>query len=92
MEIPFKVVGAEYSPGVKKGGMLNVVMPKVKVVCSSEEIPKTLELDIAGMEIGQRIFLRDVKLPASVELAPIDHYRRAALVTLQKTRVSMGKA
>ena len=36
--------------------------PQVKVVCSSEEIPKTLELDIAGMEIGQRIFLRDVKV------------------------------
>ena len=33
-----------------------------------------------------------MQLPASVELAPIDHYRRAALVTLQKTRVSMGKA
>jgi len=91
VEIPFQVVNLDKAPGVKKGGMLNLVMPKVKVVCSGETIPKVLELDIAGMDIGHRIFLRDIEVPGGVELAPIDHYRRAALVTLQKTRISMGK-
>ena len=35
---------------------------QVKVVCSSANIPKTLELDITGMEIGQRMFLRDIQV------------------------------
>eukprot|EP00277_Geminigera_cryophila_P006018 CAMPEP_0179430630 /NCGR_PEP_ID=MMETSP0799-20121207/15722_1 /TAXON_ID=46947 /ORGANISM="Geminigera cryophila, Strain CCMP2564" /LENGTH=214 /DNA_ID=CAMNT_0021207157 /DNA_START=326 /DNA_END=970 /DNA_ORIENTATION=- len=91
VEIPFAVINVDKSPGVKKGGMLNVVMPKVKVVCSGDTIPEVLELDIGGMDIGDRIFLRDLKVPAGVQLAPIDHYKRAALVTLQKTRISMGK-
>jgi hypothetical protein len=43
---------------------------QVKVICSSPEIPKTLELDIAGMEIGERIFLRDIKVPG---IAPHAH-------------------
>lgn len=64
---------------------------QVKVECSGVDIPRLLELDIAGMDIGQRIFLRDLKVPDGVKLANIDHYRRAALVTLQRTRVSMGK-
>jgi hypothetical protein len=46
----------------------------------------------AELDVGQRIFLRDFKMPAGFALAPIDHYKRAALVTLQRTRVSMGKA
>ena len=36
----------------------------MKVVCSSTNIPKTLELDITGMEIGQRLFLRDIQVGA----------------------------
>ena len=47
---------------------------------------------VAELDVGQRIFLRDFKMPAGFALAPIDHYKRAALVTLQRTRVSMGKA
>ena len=41
---------------------------QVKVVCSGESIPKVIEVDIAGLDIGQRIFLRDLKVPQGVEL------------------------
>ena len=37
-------------------------------MCSGESIPKVIEVDIAGLDIGQRIFLRDLKVPQGVEL------------------------
>jgi large subunit ribosomal protein L25 len=61
--ISVKVLNKEKSPGLKKGGALNMINKKVKLICLPKNIPAFLEVDISGLEIGNNIHINDVKLP-----------------------------
>jgi len=69
--IAVRVINAEASPGVKRGGAVNIVTHSLEVSCLPEDIPEAIDVDIAGLEINYSKHLRDVKLPANVKvLAP----------------------
>ena len=55
------------SPGLKRGGVLNVVRHAIELVCSADNIPETISIDLSGLEIGGSIHISDVDLPAGVE-------------------------
>ena len=59
----------EASPGLKRGGTLNVVLHEVLVACHADQIPDEIIVDLTGLEIGDSIRVSDLKLPKGVEAA-----------------------
>jgi large subunit ribosomal protein L25 len=59
----------EASPGLKRGGTLNVVLHEVLVSCHANQIPDEIVVDLSGLEIGDSIRVSDLKLPKGVEAA-----------------------
>ena len=62
----------EESPGLKKGGVLNVVVHELEVVCDAASIPNEIHISLDGLEIGDSIHISQVKLPDGVEPANKD--------------------
>ena len=66
LEIPVKFINTEKSPGLKRGGVLNIVRRKVELKCPAENIPDEIIIDLAGTDIGTSIKISSVKLPENV--------------------------
>ena len=66
IEIPVKFINNEKSPGLKRGGVLNIVRRSVELKCPSETIPDELVVDLDGLEIGTSIKISSIKLPENV--------------------------
>ncbi len=66
LEIPVKFINAEKSPGLKKGGVLNIVRRKVELKCPTENIPNEIIADLDNIEINTSIKISSVKLPEGV--------------------------
>ena len=67
LEIPVKFVNDDKCPGLKRGGVLNIVRRKVELTCPTENIPKELIVDLNDLEIGASIKISSVKLPENVK-------------------------
>jgi len=65
--VPAAFVGEEKSPGIKRGGILNVVRYNIEVKCPAGSIPDSLTVDISNMDIGDSIHISEVDLPAGVK-------------------------
>ena len=66
LEIPVRFINHETSPGLKRGGVLNIVRRKVELKCPTENIPTELVVDLGGLEIGASIKISFIKLPENV--------------------------
>ena len=66
LEIPVKFINNELSPGLKRGGVLNIVRRKVELKCPTENIPTELVVDLEGLDIGTSIKISSIKLPENV--------------------------
>jgi large subunit ribosomal protein L25 len=55
------------SPGLKKGGVLNIVRHEIELLCPAESIPEELIIDLAGLDIHDSVHINDVKLPDGVK-------------------------
>ena len=66
LEIPVKFINTEKSPGLKKGGVLNVVRRKVELKCPTENIPTEIIVDLDNTEINTSLKISSVKLPENV--------------------------
>ena len=66
LEIPVKFINHPDSPGLKRGGVLNIVRRKVELKCPAENIPNEIIVDLAGSDIGTSIKISSVKLPENV--------------------------
>ena len=66
LEIPVRFINNEKSPGLKKGGVLNIVRRKIKLRCPTENIPSELVVDLNNTEIGTSIKISSIKLPENV--------------------------
>ena len=78
--VPLTVAGADDSPGVTEGGVLDQVAYEVEVESLPGDIPQGLTLDVSGLQIGDNLTLADVELPEGVELIS-DPEEIAATVT-----------
>lgn len=72
VNIPVVFVNEDDSPGLKKGGVLNVVRHDLELVCESDKIPDQIEIDVTGREVGDSIHISEVTLPAGSESAITD--------------------
>ena len=66
LEIPVKFINHPDSPGLKRGGVLNIVRRKVELKCPAESIPNEIIVDLAGTDIGTSIKISSVKLEENV--------------------------
>jgi large subunit ribosomal protein L25 len=67
VEVPVHFKGEEASPGLKKGGTLNVVRHAVELLVPAGHIPEALEADVSALEIGDNVKISDITLPADAE-------------------------
>ena len=66
LEIPVKFINSEKSPGLKKGGVLNIVRRKVQLKCPAENIPNEIVVDLDNTNINSSLKISSVKLPENV--------------------------
>ena len=80
IEVPVNFINQEKSPGLKRGGVLNIVRRKVELKCPSEKIPESLTLDLDGIDIGSSFKISSVKLDP--EVTPTIQGRDFVIATL----------
>ena len=66
IEVPVQFINHEKSPGLKRGGVLNIVRRKVELRCPSEKIPESLVIDLDGVEIGESFKISSINLETDV--------------------------
>jgi len=66
-EIPVHFVNNEKSPGIKKGGVLNIVRHDVEVVGRPDDLPEELTVDLTGLDLNDSVHISAVKMPAGVK-------------------------
>ena len=66
LEIPAKFINLDKSPGLKKGGVLNIVRRKIELQCPTENIPNEIIVDLDNTEINTSLKISSVKLPEGV--------------------------
>ena len=80
IEVPVKFINHEKSPGLKKGGVLNIVRRKVELKCPSEKIPDNLLIDLDGVDIGVSFKISSINLDS--EVVPTIQGRDFVIATL----------
>ncbi|MEG6510185.1 50S ribosomal protein L25/general stress protein Ctc [Methyloligella sp. 2.7D] len=81
LEVPVHFLNDEAAPGLKRGGVLNVVRHEVEVSCPVDAIPESFEVDLTGLEIGDSIHISAIKMPAGVEPTITDRDFTVATIT-----------
>src|ERR1700750_2671686 len=66
ISVPLHVQNGEASPGVKRGGPVNIVTHTIELECSVDNIPQYLEADVSALEIGHSLHLSDITMPKGV--------------------------
>jgi len=66
IEVPVQFINHEKSPGLKRGGVLNIVRRKVELKCPSEKIPENLVIDLDGVDIGESFKISSINLEENV--------------------------
>ncbi len=66
IEVPVQFINHEKSPGLKRGGVLNIVRRKVELKCPSEKIPENLVIDLDGVDIGESFKISSINLEKDV--------------------------
>ena len=80
IEVPVKFINHESSPGLKRGGVLNIVRRKVELKCPSEKIPENLVIDLDGIDIGESFKISSISLDK--EVTPTIQGRDFVIATL----------
>ncbi|CAI9282995.1 uncharacterized protein LOC111891468 [Lactuca sativa] len=68
VDVPIVFKGEDICPGLKKGGFLNKIRTSLKYKCPSEHIPQKIEIDISNLDIGDKVFMKEVNVHSSLEL------------------------
>ncbi|SRR5579883_500034 len=66
VEVPVQFVNDEASPGLKRGGVLNIVRHTIEFSCPADAIPEKITVDLTGLDIGDSIHISDVALPEGI--------------------------
>jgi large subunit ribosomal protein L25 len=80
VEIPVHFVNDQQSPGIKAGGVLNIVRHEIEVHCPADAIPEAFDIDLTGLKIGDSVHISNVTLPKGV--VPTIHDRDFTIATI----------
>ncbi len=88
VEIPVHYINEEDCPGIRKGGVLNVVRHHLEVSCRADAIPEYFEVDLAGLKIEDVVHASKIALPSGVSLTITD--RDPTMCSIAAPTVSSG--
>ena len=91
VEIPVQFINDEECPGLKAGGVLNIVRHTIEVIAPAMEIPEKFELDLTDLEVGDVIHVSKITLPADVELTVTDRDYTVATIAMPSAMRSAGE-
>lgn len=95
VSVPLVFINEENSLGIKKGGVLNILIHNLEVTSDMDHIPSSIEIDLAGLEIHDTIHLKDIKLPAGAVAAHLERDNAIANIvapTVMKKTEGEGEA
>ena len=78
--VPVEFLNEEESPGLRRGGLLNVVRHDIEMACRADAIPPSIEIDLAGLDIGDSVHISMIKLPEGVQPTITDRYFTLATI------------
>ncbi|MGB6231622.1 MAG: 50S ribosomal protein L25/general stress protein Ctc [Litorimonas sp.] len=85
VEVPVTFVGEEESPGMKRGGVLNIVRYAIEVTAPAGEIPEGFEADVSELDIGDGVNISDIKLPKGIKPTITDRDFTIATIVASRT-------
>jgi large subunit ribosomal protein L25 len=92
VDVPIVFTDEEESPGLKRGGVLNVVVHDLGLVVDAAEIPSEITVSLKGLEVGDSIHLSAITLPAGAKAADEDDVTLATIVAPSALKSSDGEA
>ncbi|MBA4767022.1 MAG: 50S ribosomal protein L25/general stress protein Ctc [Porphyrobacter sp.] len=93
VSVPVVFVNEDASPGLKKGGVLNIVRHELDLLCPNEDIPEEIQIDVTGREIGDSIHISSVPLPKGVSSVITDRdFTIATVIAPSGLKSSEGEA
>jgi large subunit ribosomal protein L25 len=90
VEVPVRFINEEKSPGLKRGGVLNIVRHELELICDATKIPDDIEIDVTGFDVGDSIHISHVTLPAGSKSAITDRDFTIATVVAPSGMKSAG--
>jgi large subunit ribosomal protein L25 len=81
LRVRVPIVAKGKAKGEELGGMMQIIEREIEVLCLPHEIPDTLELDVTDLGIGDTLHVKDIALPAGVELPPGVNYTVVTVVS-----------
>ncbi len=63
VNVPVLFINEEDSPGLKRGGVLNIVRHELELICDADKMPEDIQIDVTGLDIGDSIHISNVTLP-----------------------------
>lgn len=90
VQVPCIFANEEESPGIRRGGVLNVVRYELELSCRADAIPQQIEIDLTGLDIGDSVHISQVALPEGV--APTVTDRDFTIVTIAAPSVIREEA
>lgn len=72
VEVPVHFINEEASPGLKRGGVLNIVRHELELICEADKIPDEIQIDVTGYDVGDAIHISAVTLPEGSKSAITD--------------------
>jgi large subunit ribosomal protein L25 len=87
--IPVKFINSDKAPGIKRGGVLNIVMHKIDMLVNASAIPESLLIDLSGLEINDSIHSTSIQLPAGTSLVSKEEFTVATIAAPSAIRSEM---
>ena len=93
VDVPVHFINEAASPGLKRGGVLNIVRHELELICDAELIPEEIAIDVTGLEVGASIHISHVTLPVGSASAITDRdFTIATIVAPSALRSEVGDA
>ncbi len=91
VEVPVHFINEDASPGLKRGGVLNIVRHEIELICEPDKIPDEIAVDVTGFDVGESIHISSVTLPAGAKSAITDRdFTIATIVAPSSLKSSEG--
>ena len=84
LDIPLQFVGTDVAPGLKKGGVLNVIHRTIEVKCKADNVPENFVIDLSKAEIGTSFSASEIQMAEGVQLASHEDFVVVTIVTPQE--------
>ena len=91
VEVPVIFVGEEECPGLRQGGVLNIVRHAIEMRASPDSIPESVEIDLSGYNVGDSVHISSATLPGDVELTITDRDFTVATIAAPSVNIEIDE-